>query len=275
MRRFLTVFVVTVVLVFGSIAPAGAVTGGQLDGGAHPQVGLIYAPAPEGGAYICSGSLIAPDVVLTAGHCTSLFSALGMKEIFVSFDSVVTGDSTFYESRKWFTHPDYVDANWPFTVDVGVIILRDELDLPLAYLPEPYTLNSVIPDEGASDQQFVDVGYGQAGVETGGGPPQAYFPLERRQSSQTYHPGGNEALGVIHGLTDLMLMLKANPSSRHGSGCGGDSGGPIFLGDTATVVAVHTGGYRLGFDGQLCGRLSSLNHRIDTPVVLEWLYGFL
>ena len=275
MHRLFTIFAIAIVAIIGSVAPAGAVTGGQPDGDAHPQVGLILAPAPEGGSYICSGSLIAPDVVLTAGHCTFLFSALGIKEISVSFDSVITADSTFYESRKWYTHPDYVDDDWPFTVDVGVIILRDNLDLPLAYLPEPYLLNSVIPEDGASDQQFVDVGYGQTGVETGGGPPQANFPLERRQSTQTYHPGGNEQLGVIHGLTDLMLMLKANPSSRHGSGCGGDSGGPIFLGDTATVVAIHTGGYRLGFDAQLCGRLSSLNHRIDTPIVLDWLYGFL
>jgi hypothetical protein len=76
-------------------------------------------------------------------------------------------------------------------------------------------------------------------------------------------------------LTDLLLMLKANPSSRHGSGCGGDSGGPIFVGDSFTLVAIHTGGYRLGVDGSLCGRLSSLNHRIDTPIVLDWLYQFL
>ena len=103
----------------------------------------------------------------------------------------------------------------------------------------------------------------------------AEFPLRRRQSTQTYHPGGNDLVGVIHGFSDLLLMLKANPSSRHGSGCGGDSGGPIFLDGTYTVVAVHTGGYRLGFDGQLCGRLSSLNHRVDTATVLNWLSQFV
>ena len=31
----------------------------------------------------------------------------------------------------------------------------------------------------------------------------------------------------------------------------------------------------LGFDGQLCGRLSSLNHRVDTPAVLNWLSQFV
>jgi len=276
MRRLLTVLVVTILFVLSSAAPAGAVTGGQPDGEAHPQVGFIMAPVGDGSFYFCSGSLMAPNVVLTAAHCTFLFSDLGLTEIFVSFDAVITEDSTFYAAHEWYWHPDYVDADWPFTVDVGVIILDESLDLPLAFLPDLYTLDEYIPDQGASRQQFVDVGYGQTGVETGGGPPQPNFPLERRQSSQRYHPGGNnEMLGVIHGLTDLMLMLKANPSSRHGSGCSGDSGGPIFLGDTATVVAIHTGGYRLGFDGALCGRLSSLNHRIDTPVVLDWLYQFV
>ena len=42
-----------------------------------------------------------------------------------------------------------------------------------------------------------------------------------------------------------------------------------------TVVAVHTGGYRLGFDAQICGRITSLNHRIDVPEILEWIQGFL
>ena len=256
-------------------APAWAITGGEPDNGRHPNVGMIIAPAPEGGYYFCSGVLIAPTVVLTAAHCTFLFDALGIKEVFVSFDDQVTADSSLYTARRWHTHPDYVDADWPFTVDIGVVLLQHAVDLPVAALPEPGLLDALIPAQGSSDQTFVDVGYGQTGVDTGGGPPQAAFPLERRMSTQTYHPGGNEALGVIHGLTDLMLMLKANPSSRHGSGCGGDSGGPIFLGDSYTVVAIHTGGYRLGFDGALCGRLSSLNHRVDTPAVLNWLYGFL
>lgn len=82
-------------------------------------------------------------------------------------------------------------------------------------------------------------------------------------------------VGAIHGMDELLLQLKSSPSARHGSGCGGDSGGPIFLGDSWTIVAIHTGGYRLGYDGAICGRISSLNHRIDTPQVLDWLYGFV
>ncbi len=41
------------------------------------------------------------------------------------------------------------------------------------------------------------------------------------------------------------------------------------LGDT--LLAVHTGGYNLGFEGDSCGRLTSLNHRVDIPEVLDWI----
>jgi hypothetical protein len=40
---------------------------------------------------------------------------------------------------------------------------------------------------------------------------------------------------------------------------------------TDTIVSVHTGGYRLGKGGVLCGRITSLNHRIDLPDVLAWI----
>jgi secreted trypsin-like serine protease len=277
--RQLTTFALLFALIASLLAavPAHAITGGQPDAGAHPQVAFIKAPLPppDTGYLFCSGTLIAPTVVLTAGHCTFDLTDLGFTELLISFDDQITDVSTFYAAHQWFTHPDFAIADWPFTVDIGVVILDSPLDLPLGELPELGVLNEIIPKKGASRQTFTDVGYGQTGVETGGGPPQGAFPLERRQSTQRYHPGGNSnQTGIDHGLDELLFNLKANPSSRHGSGCGGDSGGPIFLGDSYTLVAIHTGGYRLGFDEVLCARLSSTNHRLDTPVVLNWLAQF-
>jgi secreted trypsin-like serine protease len=256
-------------------SPAAAVTGGEPDNGRHPQVAFIMAELPDGITF-CTGTLISPTVVLTAAHCTSFWDDLDVAEVQVSFDDHVTGGGIFYTSTKWRTHPGYSDSAWPFTVDIGVVILPQAVGYAPASLAEEGQLDTIIPEAGAANnQKFVDVGYGQTGVTTGGGPPQASFPLQRRLSIQTYHPGGNDLVGVIHGMGPQLLMLKANPSSRHGSGCGGDSGGPIFLNGTYTIVAIHTGGYRLGFDGQLCGRLSSLNHRVDTAEVLDWLDKFI
>src|SRR5829696_8459601 len=186
----------------------------------------------------------------------------------------VTSTSTFYTSHEWYTHPDYVDADWPYTQDFVIVILDQPVYLDqYVVLPEVGLLDELIPATGQTDLRFTDVGYGQTGVTVGGGPPQRNFPLERRQAVQRYAPGGEGGIG--HGLTDLFLFLQNVPSEPHGSACGGDSGSPVFLGDTNQLVAVHTGGYRLGPGGVICGRLTSLNHRLDTEVALEWINSFL
>ena len=48
---------------------AAAITNGQPDGSAHSNVGAVYVTAPNfGGTFIvCSGTLVAPGVLLTAG----------------------------------------------------------------------------------------------------------------------------------------------------------------------------------------------------------------
>lgn len=270
MRRLLTLLAGLALLIGLPATPAAAITGGTPDGTAHPYVGIVLTP--DGG--LCSGSLLSPTVFLTAGHCTAYFDESGAGQVYVSFDPQVTADSTLITSDTWYTHPDYVGADWPYTQDFGIVILDTPVVLDTyAVLPEVGLLDEVIPAHGQTAQRFVDVGYGQTGVEVGGGPPRRSFPLERRRAEQRYAPGGEGGIG--HGLTDLFLFLQNVPSQQHGSACGGDSGSPVFLGNTNQLVAVHTGGFRLGYEGVICGRLSSLNHRLDTAEALDWINGIL
>jgi hypothetical protein len=73
-RKSLIVAMVVLGLLVGSVGIAYAITNGQPDGDNHPYVALLVfgEETPDGFVpwWRCSGALIAPDVILTAGHCT-------------------------------------------------------------------------------------------------------------------------------------------------------------------------------------------------------------
>jgi hypothetical protein len=280
-RRILTVML-TLVLVLVTVTPALAITGGQPDGNLHPYGALLIVP----GLTFCSGSLIAPDVVLTAGHCTFFWSdtsdGYDITEVWITFDAQaavddetwepIPGQGTWYLAHSWVTHPDYVDANWPFTSDYGLVFLDTPVTgIEPADLPEPGLVSGLIGTTGQTAEHFFDVGYGQSGVNVGGGPYTRNFDFIRKYSDQRYNP----SKGSVGTQDPAWLILQDVPSEKFGAGCGGDSGSGIYLNPSGpvadTVVAVHTGGYRLGYQSRLCGRLTSLNHRIDIPSVLNWI----
>lgn len=278
MRRLITAPLLAAVLVLGAlVAPVGAITGGAPDGDGHPQVALLLFP----GQTFCTGTLISPTTILTAGHCTDFWTQLAADEdvdfdgsIQVSFDAQASVDDdwfpdggTWVTGSEWLTHPDYVEADWPFTYDYGLLFLDEPVSITPATLAEPGTLDGVIESQGQSPDLFDDVGYGIQG-NLRGGPPIAAVTWTRKIAVQTEAPGNGSVSGLLH---ETWFITKNNPAPNKGGACGGDSGSSIFLHDTTEIVAVHTGGYSLGWEGQLCGRITSLNHRTDVPAVYDWI----
>ncbi len=279
MRKKLFAVFVVLVVALTAVIPAGAITGGQPDGDQHPYGALLLVP----GVTFCSGTLIDEDLVLTAGHCTDFWGdpASEIDTVYVTFDSEAAVDpatweitgGTWYEAHTFITHPGYVADDWPYTYDYGLVVLDEAVvGVTPASLPEPNLVDELIGTTGQTDQRFVDVGYGQSGVDVGGGIYTRNFDFIRKYSVQRYNP----SVGSVGTQYPLWLILGDSPSPNKGAGCGGDSGSGIYpQGMEDMVVAVHTGGYRLGYASRLCGRITSLNHRIDVPEVLEWIQGYM
>ena len=86
MRRRLSILA-ALVATLALAAPVAAITNGVPDDGEHPYVGelIFYVPDAQSGVFTdpggwfgCSGTLVSPTVVVTAGHCTF---AIGMNGV--------------------------------------------------------------------------------------------------------------------------------------------------------------------------------------------------
>src|SRR6187402_3422585 len=88
LRRALAVLGISIAMVGGTALAASAITGGDLDGNGHPNVGMI-AFYDGTGRFRCSATLVSPTVLVTAAHCTD-----GVRgKTIVTFDSVAPSPS--------------------------------------------------------------------------------------------------------------------------------------------------------------------------------------
>jgi V8-like Glu-specific endopeptidase len=260
-RLFALALLLAVILTVGA-PPAAAITGGDLDGEGHPNVGLMIADIDGEPQWRCSGTLIAPRIFLTAGHCVG-DGATGAR---VWFDTDLSdneeypyGGETSIEGTP-VPHPLYFwGGDEPH--DVGLVILDQPVDIEPATLPESGLLTQLKKDrilKGGYKEgvYFRSVGYG--GTLASWPPPELAFDLIRRVSESEYVS-----------LTKVHLHLSQKAVFDESGSCFGDSGGPVFRVDSEgneIIVAVTSTG-----DAQCVA--TGLNYRVDVPETLEWIYS--
>lgn len=274
-RRRIVTLAVTCIAVLALSTSGQAITNGQPDGDDHPYVGLLVTIDLDANlASVCSGSLIAADVLLTAGHCTD-----GAELALVWFDEVwpVLDDPAELANPDAVgvphTHPDFCLAcgaglpGFAFR-DVGVVeivlapggVPAEHADLPAA--------GDV--DDLANRTPIDVVGYGvtfQARIPGSELPQPPPFFRWDGFGTRLFAPTELVSGKFKHGAE--FMKVAQNPGGGSGGTCFGDSGGPNLLGGTDTVLAVNSFGANPNCSGV------GYAARVDVPDVLSWIDGFL
>ncbi len=236
--------------------PVAAILYGGPDGTDHPYVGLVVFYDGAGNRLRrCSGTLLSPTTLLTAGHCTA--GAAGAE---LWFDPAIGTSSTFVTGIPY-THPDFDDAAFPNRRDVGVVVIdaHTPIDLPTyGVLPALGMLDDLATRRGPAYPTFTVVGYGFQGVK-----PELRTDLVRFR-------GSTKLDSLRSALTDgFNLHMSSNPGHWAGGICFGDSGGPVFLGDSNIVVAIDSFVLSPNCTG------SGFAYRTDIVDAQSFILGFL
>lgn len=269
--RFMLLALVCSVSMMVFAASAGAIIGGTPDT-THTYVGLEH-----NGVFVCSGTLISPRVLVTAAHCfsdtTSIFGTDGQghPRVAVTFDQqglLAQPAPTQYLGTYYF------DPGFGFGVnggglpgfdthDVAIIVLDDSLpSLGHANLP-PIGLDASLPTGTNLDIS----GYGVQHF----GKPDPCDPNCKKQPDAFFTRFGATAnlLSVGKGTLDEFVKISGNMSQGKGGQCFGDSGGPIFLSGTRTLIAETS----FGTNGSCSG--VGYDFRLDTTEAQNFIFSTL
>ena len=186
---------------------------------------IVHSDASGNPDFLCSGTVVSPNVVLTAGHCT-VDGATGMP-FSASGYAVVTGAVDWTDaSRRQVSPVSRVIPNPGYnlattTGDAGLLVLSVPITAPAIRLA------------GSSDQQQLQPGTGAgiAGWGNTSGSSGSVPPTQLRQAPTVVQSASYCAQHAPAFDASSELCALDYPSVAAGT-CVGDSGGPLVAADS-------------------------------------------
>ncbi len=240
-----------------------------------------YGLAVEETMLMCTATLIAPDVVLTAAHCVDLEAFLAVSGYGSYIDVSNIGYGFSQKTQLGDYALDFLETGWPDDIDadgdgkpehaygahavmhedfnlltlqmglaknadIALVFLDAPVDIPYAYLPTKEEAEQIVP--GAP---VTIVGWGQATTDPGS--------------------AGTKIMAdtVIGEVANFELQI--GPAEADGRKCHGDSGGPTFMRvETDSLVDIRVIGVTShAYDLTDCNEKGGVDTRVDW--YLDWI----
>ena len=253
-RRFTTVLAVLGTFFVLAPAPSMAIVGGTDARGEYPAVAEITF-----GPFLCTGTLIAPDRVLSAGHCGSVTGAVvaspaswpaALIDVRVGGNSSGAGERVPVESVV--LHPRY--------------LLTSGYDISVLKLSRPSS-KAPVKVAGEAERYLWDSGdletiVGWGATEEGGDTPDTLQEAQVPITTDDYCAGAYDDF-------DLKTMVCAGYPQGGVDTCQGDSGGPMF--GTATDSTLRVVGATSFGEGCARAGKPGVYARVADTELREWI----
>jgi MYXO-CTERM domain-containing protein len=235
----------------GAVGPAGAsppgagapvVGGDPADAGAWSDAAAVYFGDSPG----CTGTLIAPDVVLTAGHCIG-----GARQVKLGVNKLTAEGGETIAVAKEIQYPDYLT-----TYDVGLLVLEQ----PSAVTPRVLASGCVVERFVQNGAPVAIVGWGATN--------------QRGDQTSNVLMEGQSTISDVDCAEGHGCNGAVNPGGELTAGgddvdsCFGDSGGPLYL--LTDIGEFLVGVTSRGFDDAQvpCGEGGIY---VRTDAVIDWI----